>query len=79
MAERLSQLHQQITAALREDGRTTRHARKLAAFVLSAVEGAYQLGSAVEEVMPAGLAAGEVKRAVRGLIASQSKREQGRK
>jgi TetR/AcrR family transcriptional repressor of bet genes len=65
---RLAQLRVVLDGALRQAGRSTRNARKLAAIVLSAVEGAYQLGSAAAEVMPTGFAAPGLRRAVRGLI-----------
>jgi TetR/AcrR family transcriptional repressor of bet genes len=69
---RLAQLREVLDAALRQQGRSTRNTRKLAAIVLSAVEGAYQLGSAAREVMPSGFAASALRRAVQGLIEGEA-------
>lgn len=71
VSSRLAYLSDAMRAALREQGRSTRRANKLAALVLSAVEGAYQLGSVARDVLPVGFAAPEVKRAARALIAAQ--------
>ncbi len=71
VARRLDQLEEAVRAALAAEGKSAESARRLAAVVFCAVEGAYQLGSAASDVLPTGFAATEVRRAARGLIAAQ--------
>ncbi|MBI3855452.1 MAG: TetR family transcriptional regulator C-terminal domain-containing protein [Planctomycetes bacterium] len=56
---------------LTESGRSPAKARSLAAALLSALQGAYQLGSAVPGVIPPGEASPLLKRMAEGLIEAQ--------
>ncbi len=64
---RLESLRLLVAAVLKQQGQSARSAKKLAAYVLSTVEGAYQLGCATPDALPQGFAAPLLKRALRGL------------
>jgi TetR/AcrR family transcriptional repressor of bet genes len=57
IADELALLTTLLTDCLRERGRETRGAARLAAGLAAMIEGAYQLSSAASEVLPAGYAA----------------------
>ncbi len=68
VASRAARATELLEGVLVSEGRSTARVAELAALVVAAVEGAYQLGAAVPEALPAGFAAPSVQRAVRGLV-----------
>jgi len=71
VAARLDQATGLVRDVLRDEGRSTRRARFLAAAVLAAIEGAFQLGTATSGILPRGFAAQGLSRMVDGLIAAE--------
>lgn len=67
----LSRLEVEVAFALVARGRRAGGARRIAAALLAAVEGSYQIAAAAPGLMPAGFAAGVLRRMADGLIASE--------
>ncbi|MCI0572111.1 MAG: TetR/AcrR family transcriptional regulator [Myxococcaceae bacterium] len=67
----LSRLRALVSACLREERRTTRNAGRIAAAVLTAIEGAYRVSAAAPGVLPEGFAAPTLKRMVDGLLQAE--------
>ncbi|MCB9753928.1 MAG: TetR/AcrR family transcriptional regulator [Myxococcales bacterium] len=66
IAARLDALTDLLRARLRQRGRSGRGAKRLAAGVIAAIEGAYQLAAAAPELLPAGYAAPAVRQMIEG-------------
>ena len=71
VAGTLRQLRELLTACLREEGRTTRNVGRLAAGLLSAIEGAYRVSAAAPGVLPEGFAAPTLRRMADGMLAAE--------
>lgn len=71
MAEVLGELRSRVIAACHAEGRSGEGASSIAAALLAAVEGFFQLAASVPDAIPAGSAAGSARRMARGLIAAQ--------
>ena len=66
--ERLAELRRLAAACLRAQGRAVRDAAPIAAAILSAIEGAFQLAAAAPDALPAGFAAPALRKMIRGLL-----------
>lgn len=64
----LARLEDLVRGVLRAEGRTTRHAKRIAAAILSALEGAYMLSAASPRTLPRGFAAPMLRRMTDGLL-----------
>jgi TetR/AcrR family transcriptional repressor of bet genes len=64
----LSRLRELLGACLREEGRGTRHVGRMAAGLLSAIEGAYRVSAAAPGVLPEGFAAPTLRRMADGML-----------
>lgn len=71
LAGALERLKLEIGGYLREEGKTTRNASKIAAAVLATVEGSYQLAVGAPKLLPEGFAAPMLRRMVEGLVAAE--------
>lgn len=60
-----------VSATLRQEGREVRGARRIAAGLLAAIEGAYRIAASAPGVLPDGFAAPTIRRIAEGLLASQ--------
>jgi TetR/AcrR family transcriptional regulator, transcriptional repressor of bet genes len=69
----LAALQELIGACLQAESRSTRQANRIAAALLSAIEGAYRVSAAAPGVLPEGFAAPMLKRMIRGLLDAQEK------
>ncbi len=67
----LTRLHALVTAALKEAGAPARNARRIAAAILSTVEGAYRISVAAPGVLPDGFAAPALRTMVQALVAAE--------
>lgn len=65
-----------VRAALRAERRTTRNAKRIAAAILSAIEGAYLLSAASPRMLPRGFAAPMLKRMIDGLLDAEAVRHE---
>jgi TetR/AcrR family transcriptional repressor of bet genes len=65
-----TQLEEKVRRCLKAERRSTSGAQKIAAALLSAIEGAYRIGAAAPELLPPGFAAPMVRRMAQGLIDS---------
>lgn len=68
---RIEYLEGLLRAALRDDGSSTRNAKRLAAMLVAAVDGAYQLGTAAADAVPQGFAAPTLRRLVAAAMAAE--------
>ena len=68
IAERKARLLALLRAACREEGRSARALEPLATTILAAVEGTFQLATAAPGSVPAGSAAGSLRRVVDALL-----------
>jgi TetR/AcrR family transcriptional repressor of bet genes len=68
MAESLRGLEDRVRDALREEGRSTRRARPIAAGLLAAIEGAFRIAAAAPDLLPAGFAAPTLRGMAGGLL-----------
>lgn len=66
--EAIAELTRLVRACLRQANRSTREARSIAAAILSAIEGAYQLSATVPGALPKGFAAPALRKMIRGLL-----------
>jgi TetR/AcrR family transcriptional regulator, transcriptional repressor of bet genes len=73
LERRLALLEGCLRPALRASGRSGRNARRIAALVICAIEGAYQVGSAAPELLPVGFAAPTLRRAVAAILESEAR------
>jgi TetR/AcrR family transcriptional repressor of bet genes len=64
----LARLRELLGACLREEGRGTRHVGRMAAGLLSAIEGAYRVSAAAPGVLPEGFAAPTLRRMADGML-----------
>lgn len=71
VAARLARFEELFREVLRARGRRTHAAPRMAAAVLAAVEGAYQLSVAAPEALPKGFAAPALKRMIQGLLGEE--------
>jgi len=71
IARSLDELAELVRDALREDGRDPRAARRIAAALLSAIEGAFRIASAAPDALPEGFAAPMLRRMAEGLVAAE--------
>jgi TetR/AcrR family transcriptional regulator, transcriptional repressor of bet genes len=71
IARSIDELRALLAACLRARGRRTHNARRLAAALRSAMEGAYQLAVAAPDALPRGFAAPAVRKMADGLIAAE--------
>ena len=69
----LERLDGLVRAALRAEGRSTRHTKRIAAAILSAVEGAYLLSAASPRTLPQGFAAPMLRRMTDGLLDAEGR------
>lgn len=60
-----------VRACLEADDKATTQARRIAATIVSAMEGALRIGAVTEGVLPGGFAATMIKRLAEGLIAGE--------
>jgi len=67
----LGRLRAMVLECLRAQGRVTRNAGKIAAALLSAIEGAYLLGTAAPGTLPEGFAAPTIRRMAEGLLVAE--------
>jgi TetR/AcrR family transcriptional repressor of bet genes len=72
LEQRLSELRQLFGECLRARGRDTRAARRHAAAVMSAIEGAFQLSATAPGLLPRGYAAPAIKKMSLGLLAEDT-------
>lgn len=63
-----------VRANLEEQARATAGARRIAATVVSAMEGALRIGAVTDKVLPGGFAATMIKRLADGLVAGEPSR-----
>ena len=68
----LARLEGLVRAALREEGRATLHAKRIAAGILSAIEGAYLLSAASPATLPRGFASPMLRRMTDGLLDAEA-------
>jgi TetR/AcrR family transcriptional regulator, transcriptional repressor of bet genes len=64
----LARLRELLSACLRDEGRATRHVGRMAAGLLSAIEGAYRVSAAAPGVLPEGFAAPTLRRMADGML-----------
>jgi TetR/AcrR family transcriptional repressor of bet genes len=76
--EERAQLQGLLREVLAEEGRSAAKVRELAAAILAAIQGAYQLGLAAPGTIPPGSAAGLINRMADGLLAAQPLQGRGR-
>jgi len=67
--EALAELRELVGNCLKHAGKPRRDTRAMAAAILSAIEGAYQLSAAAPDVLPSGFAAPALRKMIRGLLA----------
>jgi TetR/AcrR family transcriptional repressor of bet genes len=72
--ESLTWLRQLVTDCLRDEKRVTRNGARIAAALLSAVEGAYRVRTAAPALLPAGFAAPTLRAMVDGLVGAEARR-----
>jgi TetR/AcrR family transcriptional regulator, transcriptional repressor of bet genes len=63
-----------VTAALRAEEKSTRNATRIAAAILAAIEGSYQIAAAAPGLLPVGYAAPMLRRMVAGMLAAEEER-----
>lgn len=63
-----------VRRCLDEDGRATTGAKRIAATIVSAMEGALRIGAVTEGVLPGGFASTMIKRLADGLLAAEPAR-----
>lgn len=68
----LSRLRALVAACLRAEARPTRNAGRIAAAILSAIEGSYRLSAAAPGALPEGYAAPTLLRMIDGLLAAEA-------
>ena len=73
VSTRLDELAGLLRAALRAEGRKTRGAKRVAALVMSAIEGAFLLSASTENVLPDGYAAPTLQRLLRAHVQAEPK------
>jgi TetR/AcrR family transcriptional repressor of bet genes len=66
--ESMAELDKLVRACLRQADRSTRDARHIAAAILSAIEGAYQLAATAPDELPRGFAAPTLRKMIKGLL-----------
>lgn len=71
IAASLARLRVMVLSCLRAEGRATRNAGKIAAALLSAIEGAYLLSTAAPGTLPEGFAAPTIRRMAEGLLVAE--------
>ncbi|UJR80135.1 TetR/AcrR family transcriptional regulator [Sandaracinus amylolyticus] len=71
IAKQLDAIDDLVSATLRAEGREVRGARRIAAGLLAAIEGAYRIAASAPGVLPEGFAAPTITRIAEGLLASQ--------
>jgi TetR/AcrR family transcriptional repressor of bet genes len=71
LAAALDEVREIIHACLATEGRTTRHAGRISAAVISAIEGAYLLHASAPGLLPEGYAAPTLRRMVEGLLGAE--------
>lgn len=71
LARSLTRLRDEIAAALRARGVSSRGAPKIAAAVLAAAQGAYQMATSAPDLLPEGFAAPMLRRMVDGLLEAE--------
>ncbi len=71
VAERLDDLHDLIRGAMRHEGRRTHAAKRLAASAMSAIEGAFLLSAATDDLLPSGYAAPTLQRWLNAAILAE--------
>jgi TetR/AcrR family transcriptional repressor of bet genes len=69
----LEQLEELVRAVLRVESRRTHHAKRIAAAILSAIEGAFMLSAASPRTLPQGFAAPMLRRMADGLIDAEER------
>lgn len=70
----LAQLRRLVTGALRARARSTRSAPRIAAALLSAIEGAYRISAAAPGLLPEGFATPMLRQMAASLIAAEGER-----
>ena len=73
LASTVRELKRLVAARLKEHQRATRGAGRIAAAVVSAIEGAFRIAAAAPGALPAGYAAPMVRRMTAGLVAAEPK------
>lgn len=63
-----------VKERLASEGRKTRNAGRIAAAIVSSIEGAYRVAAAAPDVLPKGFAAPMLRRTIEGLIAAEELR-----
>jgi TetR/AcrR family transcriptional regulator, transcriptional repressor of bet genes len=77
VARQLERVEARVTEVLRAEGREVRGARRIAAGLVAAVEGAYRVAVSAPGVLPEGFAAPALRRIAEGLLDSQPERAVG--
>lgn len=75
LARNLSELRRLVRSSLLQQGRATREAGRIAAALMSAIEGAYRIAAVQPKQLPRGYAAPMLRAMADGLIAAQNKQE----
>jgi TetR/AcrR family transcriptional regulator, transcriptional repressor of bet genes len=75
IARSIDELRALVAVCLRARGRRTHNARRLAAALQSAIEGAYQLAVAAPDALPRGFAAPAVRKMADSLISAEPRAE----
>jgi hypothetical protein len=71
LARNLSEMRSLVRLNLVAQGRVTREATRIAAAMVSAIEGAYRMGAVAPKQLPRGYAAPMLRRMAHSLIAAQ--------
>jgi TetR/AcrR family transcriptional repressor of bet genes len=71
LARSLERMRVEIAGYLVAEGRSARNAKKIAAAVLAAIEGAYQIAVGAPGLLPAGFAAPTLRTMIDGLVAAE--------
>ncbi|MBF5045854.1 TetR/AcrR family transcriptional regulator [Aggregicoccus sp. 17bor-14] len=73
VGETLRQLRELLGECLRDEGRGTRQVGRMAAGLLSAIEGAYRVSAAAPGVLPEGFAAPTLRRMADGMLDAEER------
>jgi TetR/AcrR family transcriptional repressor of bet genes len=71
LASTLKELKKLVAARLREQRRVTRNSGRIAAALVTAIEGAFRIAAAAPGALPGGYAAPMVRRMAEGLVAAE--------
>ena len=74
LARNLAEMRRLVRGALLARARSTREATRIAAAIVSAIEGAYRMGAVAPKQLPRGYAAPMLRRMAHSLIAAQPER-----